>query len=97
MYTAIKQGKSHIDTACRFGNEKEIGEGIKRAIQESIYTRSQLLVTNKLWNTHHDKNHVTQAVAHSLALMQLEYFDLYSIHFPISLKFVPFGARYTHR
>ena len=94
VYTAIKNGYRLIDSACDYGNEKEAGEGIKRAIDEGICTREELFITSKLWNTYHKKEHVEPACRKSLADLGLDYVDLYLIHFPIALKFVPFETRY---
>ena len=46
-------------------------------------------LTTKLWNTYHAAEHVEAAARRSLADLQLEYFDLYLVHFPIALKSVP--------
>ena len=94
VYDAIKCGIRHLDCACDYGNEVEVGHGIARALRDGICTRNELWITSKLWNTYHAKEHVEPAVQKSLAMMQLDYFDLYLIHFPISLKFVPFESRY---
>ncbi|KAJ9448880.1 putative NAD(P)H-dependent D-xylose reductase xyl1 [Diplonema papillatum] len=93
-YEAIKAGYRLIDEACAYGNEKECGAGIKRAIGEGIVTREKLWVTSKLWNTYHRKEHVKAACKRTLSDLGLEYLDLYLIHFPIALKFVPFETRY---
>jgi len=94
VYECLKMGYRHIDSACDYGNEKEVGEGIARAIKEGICTREDLWVTSKLWNTYHRPEHVEAAFRRSLNDLGLEYMDLYLIHFPISLKFVPFEKRY---
>lgn len=94
VYEAIKAGYRHLDCACDYGNEAEVGDGIKRAIDEGIVTRKDLFVTTKLWNTYHAREHVELACKKSLQDLQLDYIDLYLIHFPISLKFVPFEVRY---
>ena len=94
VYEAIKIGYRCLDGACDYGNEKEVGEGIKRAIDEGLVKREQLFITSKLWNTYHRKEHVKPALLKTLADLQLEYLDLYLIHFPIALKFVPFEQRY---
>eukprot|EP00930_Biecheleria_cincta_P029752 TRINITY_DN20664_c0_g1_i1.p1 TRINITY_DN20664_c0_g1~~TRINITY_DN20664_c0_g1_i1.p1 ORF type:complete len:289 (-),score=52.53 TRINITY_DN20664_c0_g1_i1:102-968(-) len=74
--------------------QQEVGAGIKRAIAEGICTRADLWVTSKLWNTYHRREHVPLACQRTLDDLGLEYVDLYLIHFPISLKFVPFETRY---
>lgn len=95
VYEAIKShGVRHIDCACDYGNEVEVGRGIAQAIAEGIVTREELWITSKLWNTYHRYEHVLPACQKSLSDLQLTYFDLYLVHFPISLKFVPFETRY---
>jgi len=91
---AIKLGYRHIDCACDYGNEGEVGEGIRDAIAAGICTRADLWVTSKLWNTYHAAEHVEMACKRTLADLGLDYLDLYLIHFPISLKYVPFEKRY---
>jgi diketogulonate reductase-like aldo/keto reductase len=51
-------------------------------------------ITSKLWNTYHRKEHVEAACRRSLADLGVEYLDLYLVHFPIALKYVPFETRY---
>ena len=91
---AIEAGWRHFDCACDYGNEQEVGEGIRQAISSGLVTREELWITSKLWNTYHNPEHVAQACQKSLTDLGLEYLDLYLIHFPISLKFVPFEERY---
>ena len=94
VYQAIKSGYRHLDCACDYGNEAHVGEAITKAVSEGICSREELWVTSKLWNTYHAADHVTQACQRSLNDLQLDYLDLYLIHFPISLAFVPFELRY---
>lgn len=94
VYNAIKVGYRHLDSACDYGNEIQVGEGIKRAIDDGLCTRDDLWVTSKLWNTFHAKDHVELALQKSLSDLQLDYLDLYLIHFPIAQKFVPIDERY---
>jgi len=93
-YQAIKNGYRLLDEAADYGNEKECGQGIKKALDEGIVKRDELFVTSKLWNTYHRKEHVKMACKKSLEDLGLEYLDLYLIHFPIAQKFVPFETRY---
>jgi D-xylose reductase len=94
VYAAIKAGYRHLDSACDYGNEVQVGEGIQRAFNDGLCSREDLWITSKLWNTYHDAQHVSQALARSLKDLQLDYLDLYLIHFPIALAFVPFETRY---
>ena len=94
VYAAIKCGYRHLDAACDYGNEAEVGRGIQRALTDGICTREDLWVTSKLWNTYHHPDHVGPAIDRTLNDLQLDYLDLYLIHFPIALEFVPFETRY---
>ena len=49
VYNAIKVGYRHLDSACDYGNEKQVGEGIRRALEEGVCTRQELWITSKLW------------------------------------------------
>jgi len=88
VYGAIKAGYRLFDGAQDYGNEKESGEGIKRAIADGLVKREELFITTKLWNTNHSKEHVKKMAKWQLNEWGLDYFDLYLIHFPISLEFV---------
>ena len=94
VYNAIKTGYRHLDSAADYGNEKQVGEGIARAIADGLCRREDLWITSKLWNTFHRQEHVQAACKKSLTDLGIEYFDLYLIHFPISLKYVDFNDRY---
>ncbi|KAI0008697.1 Aldo/keto reductase [Xylariaceae sp. FL0662B] len=94
VYTAIKLGYRLFDGACDYGNEKECGEGIARAIKEGLVKREDLFIISKLWPTFHDSDKVEQACRRSLADWGLEYFDLYLMHFPGALKYVDPAVRY---
>ena len=92
--SAIEIGYRHIDSAADYGNEQEAGAGIASAIAKGHATRDELWVTSKLWNTFHRKEHVREACEKSLSDLGLDYLDLYLVHFPIALKYVPIDKRY---
>jgi D-xylose reductase len=94
VYNAIKTGYRMLDGACDYGNEKEVGQGIKKALDEGLCKREDLFVVSKLWNTFHRPEHVEPAIKRTLSDLGLEYLDLYIIHFPIHLKYVDPEVRY---
>ncbi|KAF8227184.1 Aldo/keto reductase [Tricholoma matsutake] len=94
VYEAIKAGCRLLDGAGDYGNEKEAGEGVRKAIQDGLVKREDLFITSKLWNTFHAKEHVKPIAKMQLQLWGIDYFDLYLIHFPISLKYVDPAHRY---
>ncbi|CAO3685278.1 unnamed protein product [Rhizopus stolonifer] len=79
---ALKNGYRHIDAAFIYGNEKEVGQAIK----DSKVPREELFITTKLWNTSHSPAAVEKALQVSLDNLQLEYLDLYLIHWPVAFK-----------
>jgi D-xylose reductase len=91
---AIRLGYRHLDSACDYGNEAEAGEGIARALASGLCRREDLWVTSKLWNTYHEPRHARPAVERTLRDLRLDYLDLYLVHFPIALEYVPFETRY---
>jgi len=91
---AIRVGYRHIDSACDYGNETEAGAGIRAAIAKGLCRREDLWVTSKLWNTYHQPEHVRPAAERSLRDLGIDHLDLYLVHFPIALKYVPFETRY---
>lgn len=82
VYQAIKAGYRLIDTASIYGNEKETGEGIKRAINEDLVTRDELFITSKLFILQSSEDKAKETIEHSLKVMGLDYLDLYLIHQP---------------
>jgi len=94
VYEALKNGYRLLDGAGDYGNEKEAGEGLRRAIQDGVVKREEVFVTSKLWNTFHAKEHVKPLAKKQLADWGIDYFDLFLIHFPISLKYVDPSHRY---
>lgn len=91
---AVRAGYRHFDSAADYANEAEAGEGLAQAIAGGLVTRDDLWITSKLWNTFHAPEHVEEACRKSLADLRLDCLDLYLIHFPIALEYVPIETRY---
>lgn len=79
---AIKAGYCHIDTARVYGTEPAVGKAIKKA----GVPRDQLFITTKLWNNKHHPDDVAQALQDSLNDLDLDYVDLFLIHWPVAFK-----------
>jgi D-xylose reductase len=94
VYKAIQAGYRLFDGASDYGNEKEAGDGIARAIKDGLVKREDLFITSKLWNSNHAKGDVRRFAEKGLADWGLEYFDLFLIHFPISLQNVAIEKKY---
>jgi len=86
ILSAIKSGYRHFDCAPIYGNEKEIGEAFSKAFSEELVKREEIFVTSKLWCDKHERQHVIPALQQTLADLQLDYMDLYLVHWPIALK-----------
>uniref|UniRef100_A0A2P2NYA2 Uncharacterized protein MANES_13G023800 n=1 Tax=Rhizophora mucronata TaxID=61149 RepID=A0A2P2NYA2_RHIMU len=87
MLEAIKLGYRHFDTSPLYRSEKALGEAIAEALRLGfIDSREQLLITSKLWCSDAHADRVIPALKDSLKALQLEYLDLYLIHWPISSK-----------
>jgi D-xylose reductase len=91
---AVRIGYRHLDCACDYGNESAVGAGLTQAFKTDLCRREDLWITSKLWNTYHDPMHVRPACERSLRDLNLDVLDLYLVHFPIALEYVPFELRY---
>lgn len=83
--TAIKCGYRFIDTAAYYLNEQVVGQAVRDSIKENIIqSRDQLIICTKVWCTSHKRESVLKACRESLAKMQLDYLDIYLIHWPMA-------------
>ena len=84
--TAVQEGYRQIDCASIYGNEKEVGQALTECFGEGTVSRSEMWITSKLWCNVHAKEDVLPAIKQSLKDLQLDYLDLYLIHWPVALK-----------
>ena len=75
---ALSKGYRHIDTAEMYGNEKDVGS----AVIDSGIAREEIFITTKLWDSGLGYDHALNAFDVSLKKLNLEYIDLYLIHWP---------------
>lgn len=83
VYEGIKDGIRLIDGALRYMNEKEVGEGINKAINEGIVKREDLFIITKLWCG--DKEDPEEGIKKSLNSLNLTYVDAYLDHWPMQI------------
>ncbi|MCU5379254.1 aldo/keto reductase [Bacillus cereus] len=85
--SAIKAGYRSIDTAAIYGNEKAVGEGIRAGIKEAGISREDLFITSKVWNADQGYETTLDAYKESLKKLELDYLDLYLVHWPVEGKY----------
>nr|XP_034353956.1 prostaglandin-E(2) 9-reductase-like isoform X2 [Arvicanthis niloticus] len=83
---AIDAGFRHIDSAYFYQNEEEVGLAIRSKIADGTVKREDIFYTSKLSPTCHRPELVQPCLEQSLKKLQLDYVDLYLIHFPVSMK-----------
>ncbi|KAL8750228.1 MAG: hypothetical protein Q9199_007208 [Rusavskia elegans] len=80
---ALHTGYRHIDCATVYGNQKAVGKGIAHGLKSLNLHRSDIWVTSKLWNDHHDPSLVEEALTQTLHDLGLAYLDLWLMHWPV--------------
>ncbi len=85
---AIECGYRHFDCAWVYGNEDVIGKVLKTAIEESNgkLKREDFFITSKVWNSFHSKDLVNKCLNETLKNLQVDYVDLYLIHWPMGFE-----------
>ncbi|WP_281502386.1 aldo/keto reductase [Arenibacter sp. S6351L] len=80
---ALQDGYRHIDTASIYGNEEGVGIGIR----ESGVDRKDIFVVSKVWNSDQGYESTIKAYESSLKRLNLDYLDLYLVHWPVKRKY----------
>lgn len=75
---ALRIGYRHVDTAAAYGNEEEVGEGLRA----SGVDRNEVFVTTKVWWTDIAPGALEKSAEHSLKRLGLHQVDLLLIHWP---------------
>jgi diketogulonate reductase-like aldo/keto reductase len=83
-YAILECGYRHIDCASVYRNEKEIGFILKEIFSSGKVKREDVFITSKLWNDSHARNDVESAYKKTLADLQIDYLDLYLIHWAVA-------------
>jgi methylglyoxal/glyoxal reductase len=82
VHEALRIGYRHVDTAAIYGNEADVGRGVR----DGGVPRGQVFVTTKLWNADQGYDAALRGFDASLARLGLEYVDLYLLHWPVAGK-----------
>lgn len=85
VQAALAAGYTHIDTAAVYGNETSVG----KAIAASGIAREQLYITTKVWNSNRGYQQTLNAFEESCAKLDVDYLDLYLIHWPANTRQFP--------
>jgi len=89
---ALREGCRLLDGAAVYENERQVGECVRRATAGTLLPglgpipRSELFVTSKVWCTELSREDVRVACRRTLQDLQLDYLDLYLVHWPFALE-----------
>jgi diketogulonate reductase-like aldo/keto reductase len=87
---AVRAGYRLIDCAAGYGNQAEVGEALQELFAEGVVKREDLFIVSKLFQTHHvwegDASRTAETLAQTLSELQLDYLDLYLMHWPFAFE-----------
>ncbi|KAF8689314.1 hypothetical protein HU200_042110 [Digitaria exilis] len=87
ILNALSAGYRHFDTAAAYNTEAALGDAVAEAVRAgTVASRDDLYITSKLWIADAHPGRVVPALQKSLQNLQMEYVDLYLIHFPVSMR-----------
>lgn len=82
VYNALKCGYRLIDTAAAYENELHVGNAIKLAIEDGICTRTDIIVSTKIWVQDFGEKETDKAFKRSMTRLGLDYLDICLLHYP---------------
>ncbi|PUZ47362.1 hypothetical protein GQ55_7G158300 [Panicum hallii var. hallii] len=84
---ALELGYRHLDAAAVYGSERAVGEAVAEAARRgAVASRADVFVTTKVWCTQCHPDLVLPSLRESLRNLQMEYVDLYLVHWPMAVK-----------
>ncbi|KAK3144657.1 hypothetical protein QOZ80_4AG0315990 [Eleusine coracana subsp. coracana] len=87
VLSALELGYRHLDTAALYGSERVVGEAVAEATRRGIVaSRKEVFVTTKLWCTQCYPDLVLPSLRESLQNLEMDYVDLYLVHWPMTTK-----------
>jgi len=89
---SIKIGYRHFDCASDYCNEEVVGDALKECFDEKMVSREDLFLVSKLNQPYHRREHVKPILMKTLKDLNVDYLDLWLMHWPVAFKYVPYDA-----